>query len=66
MNEKIKNFEILLDDNSKNYVKDLNSLRNKLEEYRNKIEESNKYVETVNFFLKKIDILLGNKKEDII
>ena len=65
MNEKIKNFEILLDDNSKNYVKDLNSLRNKLEEYRNKIEESNKYVETVNFFLKKIDILLGNKKEDI-
>ena len=65
MNEKIKNFEILLDDNSKNYVKDLNSLRNKLEEYRNKIDESNKYVETVNFFLKKIDILLGNKKEDI-
>jgi hypothetical protein len=66
MNEKIKDFEILIDDNSKNYFKDLNLLRKQLEEYRNKIEESHKYVEIVNNFITKINNLFGNQKKEEI
>jgi hypothetical protein len=66
MNEKIKDFEILIDDNSKNYFKDLNLLRKQSEEYRNKIEESHKYVEIVNNFITKINSLFGNQKKEEI
>lgn len=55
MNQKIKDFEIIIDENSNNFIIERNNLTKQIENYHQKIIESDKYIEAVNFFIKKID-----------
>ena len=55
MNQKIKDFEIIIDENSNNFITERSNLTKQIEDYQQKIMESDKYVEVVNFFIQKID-----------
>ena len=55
MNQKIKDFEILLNENSVNYVKDISQFRNQIDNYKMQILNYEKFVDIVNFFIAKVN-----------
>ena len=55
MNQKIKDFEILLNENSVNYVKDISQFRNQIDNYKMQILNYEKYIDIVNFFIAKVN-----------
>ena len=58
MNQKIKDFELMLNENSTNYVKDISQFRTQIDNYRIQILHYEKYVDVVNYFISKIHLKL--------
>lgn len=58
MNQKIKDFELMLNENSTNYVKDISQFRTQIDNYRMQILHYEKYVDVVNYFISKIHLKL--------
>jgi len=65
MNQKIKNFEIIIDENTQNYLNEIKMLKLQIQNNKSKLEECNKYVEIVNFFINKIDYIFGIQSKQI-
>ena len=58
MNQKIRDFELMLNENSTNYVKDISQFRTQIDYYRMQILHYEKYVDIVNYFISKIHLKL--------
>ena len=65
MNQKMKNFDVIIEENSKNYLNDVRMLKTQIKNNKAKLEECNKYVEIVNFFISKIDYIFGIQSKQI-
>ena len=65
MNQKIKNFEVIVEENSQNYLNEIKMLKLQIQNNKSKLEECNKYVEIVNFFINKIDYIFGIQSKQI-
>ena len=66
LNQKINNFEMMIEENSNNYINEINMLKTQIQKNKLKIEEYNKYIEIVNIFINKIDYLFGIQTKQII
>ena len=58
MNQKIKDFEVVIDENSANYVKDIAQYKTQIDNYKIKLLHYEKYVDVVNFFISKVNLML--------
>ena len=58
MNQKIKDFEVVIDENSANYVKDIAQYKTQIDNYKMKLLHYEKYVDVVNFFISKVNLML--------
>ena len=65
MNQKIKNFEIIIDENSQNYINEIKMLKLQIQNNNLKLDENNKYTEIVNSFINKIDYIFGLQSKQI-
>ena len=55
MNQKIKDFELILDENSNEHIESIKSLKMELERYKIMNNEHEKFYEILNYFLKKMN-----------
>lgn len=58
MTQKIKNLEIIIDENSFNFVKEISQLKLQISNYKVQMLHYEKYVDIVNFFISKIHLIL--------
>ena len=63
--QKIKNFEIIIDENSQNYINEIKMLKLQIQNNNLKLDENNKYTEIVNSFINKIDYIFGLQSKQI-
>ena len=66
LNQKIKNFEIIIDENSNNYINENKMLKIQIKNNELELEECGKYIEIVNIFINKIDFLFGIQSKKIL
>jgi hypothetical protein len=56
MHQKIKDFELILDENQNEHIESIKNLRNELDQYKNNSFENEKFFDILNYFFKKLQI----------
>ena len=65
MNRKIKDFEVIIDENANNYINERKGLTEKIEEYQNKLNKTGRYIEMINTFINKIDTIFNVESKNV-
>lgn len=61
MNETIKQFELIISENSSSNLNGINELRTQLDSYRSKLDDCNAYIKEIILFLNRMNKLMNSK-----
>jgi hypothetical protein len=61
MNQKVKDFETILDENQNEHIDSIKNMKLELESFKKKQFEHEKFLEIMNYFFKKIQSYQGSK-----
>lgn len=64
MNQKIRDFELILDENQNEYIESIKGIKLELENYRKKHIEYEKFLDIMNYFFKKMQTYYNSLKKN--